>query len=172
MKNLRDRASELFAHERAAKASRAHQTVDLPLGEQFVLWALRQWRCELSAWERDGAFSIAESGLCDGFRLAGLLDALPEFAMAMDAVLFGIGRALEIHQPKCSAISHDEAVLIALCGLAQADLVGPLAASLEAMLGPGAAEVVIARLTTFAAMLRAAGLELASGRRDAVIRLH
>jgi len=144
----------------------------LPLGEQFVLWALRQWQCELSVWERDGAFPVAQSGLCDGFRLAGLLDALPEFAMAMDAVLYGIGRALEIHRPKCSAISHDEAVLIALCGLAQAHLADPLAASLDALLGPEAAEIVGARLMAFAARLDAAGLELASARGDAGRHLH
>jgi hypothetical protein len=146
--------------------------MDLPVGEQFVLWALRQWQCELSAWERDGAFPVAESGLCDGFRLAGVLDALPEFAMAMDAVLFGIGRALEIHRPKCSVISQDEAVLIALCGLAQAHLADPLAASLDAMLGPEAAEIVGARLMTFAAMLGAAGLELASARGEGGRHLH
>jgi hypothetical protein len=172
MKSLRDRSPAPFAHDRAAEASRAHRTADLPVGDQFVLWALRQWQCELSAWERDGAFPIAESGLRDGFRMAGLIEALPEFAMAMDAILFGIGRVLEIHRPRCSAISRDEAVFIALCGLAQADLGGPLATSLNAMLGAEAAEVVAARLAMFAAMLRAAGLELASARSDADRRLH
>lgn len=172
MKSLRDRAPVFFAHDHAVEMARAHRTVDLPLGEQFVLWALRQWQCELRAWERDGAFPIAESGLRDGFRLAGLIDALPEFAMAMDAILFGIGRALEIHRPPCSAISHDEALLIALCGLAQAHIADPLAASLDAMLGPDAAEIVGARLMTFAAMLGAAGLELASAPGDAGRRLH
>jgi hypothetical protein len=172
MKNLRDRGSASFAHDRAAKAPCVHRPADLPIGEQFVLWALRQWQCELSAWERDGAFPVAESDLRDGFRLAGLLDALPEFAMAMDVILFGIGRAIEIHQPRCSTISRDEAVFIALCGLAQADLDGPLASSLNAMLGPDAAEAAGTRLTTFAAMLGAAGLELASARDDAARRLH
>lgn len=172
MKSLRDRASVSFIRDRATAASHAYRIVDLTVAEQFVLWALRQWQCELNAWERDGALPAAESGLRDGFRLAGLRDALPEFAMAMDAILFGIGRALEIHRPPYPAISHDEAVLIALCGLAQAHLADPLAASLDAMLGPEAAEIVGARLMTFAAMLGAAGLDLASARGDAGRRLH
>ncbi len=132
----------------------------LPVSERFVLWALRQWQCELSAWERDGAFPVAESGLRDGFRIVGLLEALPEFAMAMDAILFSIGRTLEIRYPSCSTISRDEAVLIALCGLAQADLEGPLKVSLDAMLGPEASAAVGARLMTFAALLNVAGLRL------------
>src|SRR4051812_13593415 len=113
MKTLRDRGLASFARDRAAKASRVQQPGDLPVGDQFVLWALRQWQCELSAWERDGAFPAGESGLRDGFRTAGLLEALPEFAMAMDVILFGIGRAIEIHRPRYSAISRDEAVFIA-----------------------------------------------------------
>jgi hypothetical protein len=172
MKSLQARGLEAFARNRAAKASRVQQPPALPVGDQFVLWALRQWQCELSAWERDGAFPVAESGLRDGFQMAGLLEALPEFAMVMDAILLGIGRAMEIHPALCSTISRDEAVLIALCGLAQADLGGPLAASLNAMLGAETAEIVGVRLTTFVAMLAAAGLDLASGRCDPDRRLH
>ena len=139
MKTLQDRGPVPFVRDRAAETSRVQQPGDLPVGEQFVLWALRQWQCELTVWERDGAFPAAESGLRDGFRMAGLLVALPEFAMAMDAILFGIGRAIGIHRPPCSTISRDEAVFIALCGLAQADLQGPLMASLNAMVGAEAA---------------------------------
>jgi hypothetical protein len=172
MKSLRDRGPVSVARDRAVEASRVQQPGDLPVGDQFVLWALRQWQCELRAWERDGAFPAGESGLRDGFRMAGLIEALPEFAMAMDVILFGIGRVLEIRRPPCSTISRDEAVFIALCGLAQARLGGPLMASLNAMLGPKAAEVVRARLTTFAAMLGGAGLDLASAQGEVGRRLH
>jgi hypothetical protein len=172
MKSSRDGVPASFARDHAARIARVQQPGDLSVGEQFVLWALRQWQCELSAWERDGAFPAGESGLHEGFRMAGLLEALPEFAMAMDVILFGIGRVLEIHCPSCRAMSHDEAVLMALCGLAQAELDGPLAASLNAMLGPEAAEVAGARLTAFATMLGAAGLGLASTQDDTGTRLH
>lgn len=168
MKSLQDRSRS----PRPNETSRARGPGDLPIGEQFVLWALRQWQCELRAWERDGAFPAEGSVLRDGFRIAGLLEALPEFAMAMDAILFGIRRALNIHRPPCAEVSRDEAVLIALCGLAQADLGGPLAASLDAMLSPAASALAAARLKTFAAMLGAAGLELASARGDTGRRLH
>lgn len=172
MKNLQDRRPLSVARDRAAETSRVQQPGDLPVAEQFVLWALRQWQCELNAWERDGAFPAGESGLRDGFRMAGLLDALPEFAMAMDVFLLGICRALEIHRPPCSTIGRDETVFIALCGLAQAGLRSPLMASLNAMLGATAAEAAGARLTVFAAMLGDAGLDLASSRGDVGRRLH
>lgn len=162
MKTLPPRGPEHIARDCAVEAFRVQHPGDLPIGDQFVLWALRQWQCERRAWERDGAFPAEDSGLRNGFRMAGLVEALPEFAMAMDVILFDIGRALEIRRPRCPAISRDEAVFIALCALAQVDLRGPLMASLNAMLGPGAAEVARARLTAFAVMLRAAGLDLAS----------
>ncbi|CAN5693069.1 hypothetical protein BH10PSE6_BH10PSE6_40290 [soil metagenome] len=92
--------------------------------------------------------------------------------MAMDAILFGLGRALEIHQPPCPVVSRDEGVLIALCGLAQAGLARRLSASLDAMLCPEGSEVVGARLTGFAAMLGAAGLELGPTCGDAGRCLH
>jgi len=172
MKSLRDRGRASFARDRAAEGSRGPRPIDLSVGEQFVLWALRQWQCELTAWERDGAFPAAESGLRDGFRAAGLLEALPEFAMAMDGILFSIGRTLEIHRPPHSTVSRDEAVFIALCGLAQADLGRPLSASLNGMLGAEAAEVVRARLTAFATILGGAGLDLASAQSAMGRRLH
>jgi hypothetical protein len=172
MKSFQGGRALPFSHRRAEEAPYVHRPADLPVGEQFLLWALRQWQCELSAWERDGAFPAGESGLRDGFRMAGLSEALPEFAMAMDAILFGIGRTLEIQRPSCPTVSRDEAVLIALCALAQAHLGGPLTASLDAMLGSGAAEVVVARLTAFAAMLCAAGLQLSPVEGETGGRLH
>ena len=67
----------------------------LPISERFVLWALRQW-------QQDRALPTEGSTLHRGFKVAGLLDALPDFAIAMDAFLFGARRAMEIHLPTCS----------------------------------------------------------------------
>lgn len=50
----------------------------LPLSERFVLWALRQW-------QQDRALPREGSTLHRGFKVAGVLDALPDFAIAMDA---------------------------------------------------------------------------------------
>ncbi len=109
MKSLHARGiGRLSPKDRHADARGECSLCDLPVGEQFVLWALRQWQCELTAWERDGAFPVEESGLRSGFVVAGLLEALPGFAMAMDAILFGIGRTMEIRCPPCPAISCDE----------------------------------------------------------------
>ena len=123
----------------------------LPIGERFVLWALRQW-------QQDRALPAEGSTLHRGFQTAGLLEALPDFAIAMDAFLFGARRAMEIHLPTCSKVSGDEATLVALCGLAQGDYDGPLLASLDVMMAPTASRVAAIRLKAFAVALGSAGL--------------
>jgi hypothetical protein len=129
------------------------------------LWALRQWQVE-RALPREG------STLHRGFQTAGLLEALPDFAIAMDALFFGARRSLEIQQPTCSAVSRDEATLVALCALAQVDGDGPLAASLDVLMAPAASRVAALRLKIFAAALAEAGLQLAPLPGDAGGRLH
>jgi len=126
----------------------------LPISERFVLWALRQW-------QQDRALPAEGSTLHRGFQMAGLLDALPDFAIAMDAFLFGARRAMEIHLPTCSQVSGDEATLVALCGLAQGDYDGPLLASLDVMMAPTASRVAAAKLKSFAVALGSAGLRFA-----------
>lgn len=133
----------------------------LPLGERFILWALRQWQCELIGWQVDRELPPEGSALMRGFGVAGLLDTLTDFATLMDVLLFGTRRALEIHAPSCSCLGRDEATLIALCGLAQGAHDGPLLASLEAIMVPAAARVAALRLKSFAAALADAGLQLA-----------
>ena len=63
--------------------------------------------------------------------------------------------------PTCSSVSRDEATLVALCGLAQGDLDGPLLASLDVMMAPTASRVAAIRLKAFAMALGSAGLRLA-----------
>lgn len=133
----------------------------LPLGERFILWALRQWQCELIGWQVDRELPPEGSTLVRGFGVAGLLDTLTDFAILMDVLLFGARRALEIHAPACSCLGRDEATLIALCGLAQGNHEGSLLASLEAMMVPSASRVAALRLKSFAVALADAGLQLA-----------
>ncbi|MFS6738964.1 hypothetical protein WHJ50_14530, partial [Staphylococcus aureus] len=102
----------------------------------------------------------SESTLLRGFRSAGLVDAFPTFAMTMDAVLEGLTCSLEIHPPPCRRVRRDEAMLLALCGLAQGRIDRPLAASLATLLTPDVAVVVAERLTSFMTQLDAAGLRL------------
>lgn len=126
----------------------------LPIGERFVLWAVRQW-------QHDHALPTEGSALHGGFKVAGLLNALPDFAIAMDALFFGARRALRVHLPTCSQVSPDEATIVALCGLAQGDHDGPLGASLGALMEPAASRVATERLKRFAVTLAHAGLRLA-----------
>lgn len=137
----------------------------LPVSERFVLWALRQW-------QQDRALPHEGSILHRGFKVAGVLEVLPDFAIAMDAFLFGARRAMEIHGPTCSSVSRDEAVLVALCGLAQGNFDGPLLASLDALMAPTASRVAAVRLKAFAVALAGAGLRLAPAPGDAGGRLN
>lgn len=137
----------------------------LPLGERFVLWALRQWH-------QDRAVPADGSPLHRGFRMAGLLEALPDFAIAMDAFLFGARRPMHVHRPTCGQVSRDEATLVALCGLAQGGMDRPLLASLDVLMAPTASRVAAIRLKTFAMALAGAGLRLAPPAGDAGGRLH
>ena len=138
---------------------------NLPVGERFVLWALRQW-------QQDRALPAEGSTLHRGFQTAGLLDALPDFAIAMDAFLFGARRAMEIHRPTCSTVSRDEATLVALCGLAQSDHDGPMMASLAMLMVPTASRVAGIRLKAFAVALAEAGLRLAPAAGEPGARLN
>jgi hypothetical protein len=137
----------------------------LPLGERFVLWALRQWH-------HDRSLPAEGSPLHRGFKMAGLLEVLPDFAIAMDAFLFGARRAIEIHLPACSTVTRDEATLVALCGLAQGDFDTPLHASLDILMAPTASRVAAVRLKAFAMALAGAGLRLAPPAGDAAGRLN
>ena len=151
--------------DRSSGCGRPDCACSLPIGERFVLWALRQWQVD-RALPREG------STLHRGFKMAGLIAALPDFAIAMDAFFFGARRSLEIHLPTCSAVSHDEATLVALCALAQVDGDGPLAASLDVMMAPTASRIAGERLKTFASALADAGLRLAPLPGDAGGRLN
>lgn len=137
----------------------------LPLGERFVLWALRQWH-------HDRSLPAEGSPLHQGFKTAGLIEVLPDFAIAMDAFLFGARRAIEVHLPACSKVSRDEATLVALCGLAQGDFDAPLVASLDILMAPTASRVAAIRLKAFAVALAGAGLRLAPPAGDAAGRLN
>jgi hypothetical protein len=126
----------------------------LPLSERFVLWAVRQWRT-------DRGVPTEGSSLHCGFKTAGILDALADFSIAMEAVFFGARRSLEIHQPTCSVVSGDEATLLALCTMAQIGYDAGLAGSLDVMIVPAASRVADVRLKAFASALLEAGLRLA-----------
>ena len=126
----------------------------LPVGERFVLWAMRQW-------QQDRALPTEGSPLHQGFKMAGLIEVLPDFAIAMDAFLFGARRAIHIHLPTCAMVSRDEATLVALCGLAQSEHDGPMMASLDVLMAPTASRVAGIRLKAFAHALAQAGLHLA-----------
>lgn len=130
-----------------------------------MLWALRQWH-------EDGSLPTEGSTLHQGFKVAGLLDALPDFAIAMDAFLFGARRTIEIHRPACASVSRDEATVVALCGLAQGAFDGPLVASLDLMMVPTASRVAAIRLKAFAVALADGGLRLTQPAGDAAGRLN
>src|SRR5690349_10433905 len=134
MQSLTDEETDFSDADPQQTCGRPDCVCALPVNERFILWALRQWRSELSGWREGRTLPPEGSALLRGFQVAGLLDVLPAFANLMDALLFGARRPLEIHDPACSCLGGDEATLIALCSLAQLDRDGPLLASLNAMM--------------------------------------
>ena len=165
MESASDQALNASSVDRSASCGRPDCACSLPIGERFVLWALRQWQVD-RALPREG------SALHRGFKMAGLIEALADFAIALDAFFFGARRRLAIHLPTCSAVSRDEAILLALCALAQVQCDGPLAASLDVMMAPTASRVAADRFKTFTAALAHAGLRLAPLPGDAGGRLN
>lgn len=147
----------------AVDSTLAPHTSMLPLGEQFLLWALRQWQCEVALWEAEQRLPERGSALQQGFDLAGLRQALPHFALAMDAVLCGMRRPLEIHPLTAPIVGADEGTLLALFGLAQDGLDGPLAACFSAMLPPRNCSVATVQSRLLAGLLKEAGLGMAPG---------
>ena len=156
---------ESTSRQRLTSCGRPGCTCSLPIGERFVLWALRQW-------QEDRAVPVEGSVLHQTFKCAGLLEVLPDFAIAMDAFVFGARRSLHIHQPTCAEISRDEATLVALCGLAQGNHDGPMMTSLDKLMVPAASRVAGLRLKTFAMGLANAGLRLSPAPGEAGARLH
>lgn len=130
----------------------------LPLGEQFMLWALRQWRSEVALWDARQSLPAGGSALRHGFESAGVLSGLPHFAMVMDAVLSGAARPPEIHPVGAPLVAQDEATLLALFELAQDGLEGPLAACFSALLPPEKCAVATAQAKLLAGLLTEAGL--------------
>lgn len=123
-------------------------------------------------WQHDRALPVEGSPLHEGFKTAGLIEVLPDFAIAMDAFLFGARRAVQIHLPTCAMVSRDEATLVALCGLAQSAHDSRMMASLDMLMAPAASRVAGIRLKAFAVALAQAGLHLAPSPGEAGARLN
>ena len=82
MRATLDQALNDSSVDRSSSCGRPDCACSLPIGERFVLWALRQWQVDRAV-PREG------SALHRGFKMAGLIGALPDFAIAMDAFFFG-----------------------------------------------------------------------------------
>lgn len=133
----------------------------LPIGERFLLWALRQWQCEVAAWEAGQTIPAGGSALQHGFDAAGLRQGLPHFAMVMDAFLCSATRPVEIYPSFAPIVGPDEGVLLALLGLAQGGLDKPLAACFSVLLSPPGRAAAILQLKLLAGLMKEAGFESA-----------
>ena len=127
--------------------------------ERFLLWSIRQWRSDWERWEKD-ADTAGHSPLYTQFAAAGLAEALPPFADAMEAVQFSARRALDVRAPACPSLSRDEERLLTLCRLSQAGCEALVMASLAVIMMPGNRRVASLRLAMATAALAEAGLRL------------
>ena len=129
----------------------------LPIGERFLLWALRQWQSEVAAWEAGRTLPAGGSALQHGFDVAGLRQGLPPFAMVMDAFLCSGTRPLEIYPSLAPIVGPDEGVFLALLGLAQGGLDEPLGACFSVLLSPQSCAAAILQLNLLASLMQGAG---------------
>ena len=91
---------------------------DLPFGEQFLLWALRQWvKGNLSE-------VGAEATLHKGFRLAGVEEGYVALDELLTIVAHSARAPIEVPCPHCAGMTADEQVFLGLiAALQRLDLV-------------------------------------------------
>jgi len=127
--------------------------------ERFLLTAIRQWRRDWKCWERDRRHT-RYAALAAHFTAAGFGSAWPEFAEAMETLLFYSRRELQIQPPAAASLGADEKRLLTLCILSQAASDDLVAASLAVLMPPCYRPVAGSRLSLATAALRTAGLVL------------
>ena len=76
--------------------------IELPFGEQLMLWAMRLWMRGL----RDG--TPDQAILRTGFKLAGVPDAHPALDGLMTIITTAATDTIDIRCPQCADISADE----------------------------------------------------------------
>jgi len=80
--------------------------IELPFGEQLMLWGMRLWMRSL----RDGVQDQAILGT--GFKLAGAPAAHPALDGLMTVITMAATAPIDIRCPHCSDISDDEHLLM------------------------------------------------------------
>tara|TARA_R110000772_G_scaffold268420_1_gene395413 strand:+ start:5872 stop:6330 length:459 start_codon:yes stop_codon:yes gene_type:complete len=80
--------------------------IELPFGEQLMLWAMRLWMRGL----RDG--TPDQAILRTGFKLAGVPDAHPALDGLMTIITTAATDTIDIRCPQCADISADEHLLM------------------------------------------------------------
>ena len=81
---------------------------DLPFGEQFLLWAMRQWVRGYQTSDR------TQETLQKGFSLAGIGDGYLELDELMTVISYSATARIEVGCPYCKNISTDEQIFIGL----------------------------------------------------------
>lgn len=86
---------------------------DLPFGEQFLLWAMRQWVA--AAKSKEDPYAT----LHRGFRLAGIEEGYGALDKLLVVIAASATTSIEVRCPNCAGISIDEEIFIGMIAALQ-----------------------------------------------------
>ncbi len=135
------------------------RTLELDFPGQFVLWGMRAW---LAARRRNeaGCFGAYRSLAGEGFRKAGVPQAMELIDDVFQALAAAATRQIDLRCPHCAFVSPDEALLLGAIAASQRKQHAVSWSALTALLPPAAARGALPSLISLAILLQGADLVL------------
>ncbi len=131
-----------------------NEVLDLPFGEQFLLWAIRHWVVAFA----DGGNRHAM--LKKGFQLARIDEAFPSMDELLTVISTSAKSRIEVRCPDYRGISNDEQLLIGMVAALQRSNVDGYAMILGYWLAPAGVRLAEAPATRLANLMAIGGLWL------------
>ena len=127
---------------------------ELPFGEQFLLWALRQW---VRAFKSKGG---PQETLRRGFRLAGIEAGHGALDELLTIVSLSATTSIDVRCPNCAGISVDERIFIATIAALQRSDFSESARLLGFWISPSGVRMAQTPAAQLAQLMAAGGLAL------------
>ena len=134
------------------KAPIADEFADLPFGEQFLLWAFRNW---VKTYMNRGHLS---GTLQRGFCLAGLADGYSSIDELLTIVATSATNGIDVRCPRCSEISIDEQLFAGLIAALQRNDQSLATGLLGSWLPPAAVRLALVPATRLADQMAQRGM--------------
>ena len=128
----------------------------LPLGERFLLWAIRQWVRDLKTEDK------CHATLRDGFQKVGIEEGYFVIDEWLSVIASTTTTCIDVRCPQCPGISTDEKTLIAVVAALQKADTSTSAALLETWLPPSVVWLAQRPAAQLARLMDGLGLVLGS----------